>query len=139
MLFQNTVVLAMCTYSTLGFQITVSVCFHCFTDVAAPCILHTPVVTATSVMVVWDHTDKGSCYSHLTFSYNITWYIVFPYAGMVWSAVTEPGATAYNITNLRHSTDYQIQSVGFSSDGPTVYTEEATRRFTTNGACTCYR
>ena len=122
----------------LCFQLTVSVCFHCFTDEAAPCIIHAPVVTATTIMVIWDHTDKGTCYSHLTFSYNITWYTVSPHGEMVRSAMTEPGATTYNITNLRHSTDYLIQIVGFSSDSPRVYTEKATRRFITNGACTCY-
>ena len=50
--------------------------YHNFADTAMPPTLTDPVVIGTNVRISWDHTNKGPCFSNLTFSYNITWYPV---------------------------------------------------------------
>ena len=86
-----------------------------------------------SKILEWDHTDRGPCFTNLTFSYNITWYPVVggvPQKGEGQSAVTEPGATEYTITNLMNGTDYQVELFGFTSSAPVLYSEVATVRIT---------
>ena len=82
---------------------------------------------------MWNHTNKGPCFTNLTFSYNITWYPVVdgvPLRGEGQSGVTGPGATEYTITNLMNGADYQVELFGFTSSDPVVYSEVATVNFT---------
>ena len=88
-----------------------------------------------TVTLMWNHTDKGPCFTNLTFSYNITWYPVVggvPLRGEGQSGVTGPGATAYTITNLMNGPDYQVELVGFTSSDPVVYSEVATVNITSD-------
>ena len=62
---------------------------------AAPPILGDPVVDGSDIKLSWHHADKGTCYSHLTFSYNITWY---PVNVQRETATTDVAATKYVIT-----------------------------------------
>ena len=62
---------------------------------AAPPLLGDPVVDDSDIRLSWDHTDKAPCYSHLTFSYNITWY---PVNVQRETATTDVAATEYVIT-----------------------------------------
>ena len=62
---------------------------------AAPPILGDPVVNGSDIRLSWGHTDKPPCYSHLTFSYNITWY---PVNVQGETAATDVAATEYVIT-----------------------------------------
>ena len=116
-----------------------SPCSIC-SDTAAPPTFTDPLVNGTSVTVSWDHTDKGPCFNHLTFSYNITWYPVVggvPQKEEGQSSVTGPGATVYIITNLMNDTDYRVELVGFTSIHPPVFSIVATVGFTTKGVCMC--
>ena len=91
--------------------------YHNFADTAMPPTLTDPVVIGTNIRILWDHTDKGPCFSNLIFSYNITWY---PGVGGVplWRevqwGVTKPDATEYIITNLLSNTNYRVELVGFT-------------------------
>ena len=101
-------------------------------DEAEPPIFANPIVNGTRARVTWDHTDKGSCFSNLTFSYNITWNPVEKPQGKQ-SDVTEPGATEYNITNLERKTDYRVELEGFTDSDPSVYSKMAIVNFTIEG------
>ena len=114
-------------------------CSTC-TDTAAPPILTDLVVSGTNVTVSWDHTNKGPCFNHLTFSYNITWYPVVgwvPQRGEGQSVMTGPGATEYIITNLMKDTDYQVELFGYTPSHPPVFSIVATVNFTTKGVYVC--
>ena len=114
-----------------------SLCPTC-TDTAAPPTFTDPLVNGTSVTVSWDHTDKGPCFNHLTFSYNITWYPVVggvPQKREGQSGVTGPGATEYSITNLMSDTSYQAELFGFTPSHSPVFSSVATVGFTTKGVC----
>ena len=90
---------------------------------------------------MWDHTDRGPCFNHLTFSYNVTWYPVVgrvPKRGERQSVVTGPGATVYILTNLMKDTDYRVEFFRFTPCEPVVYSEVATVDFTTTGVCILY-
>ena len=122
------------------------VCVHCVlcpcstcTDTAAPPTFTDTVVIGTGVTVSWDHTDKGPCFNHLTFSYNITWYPVVggvPQRGEGQSGVTGTGATEYIITNLMGDTNYRAELVGFTASDPIVRSEVATVDFRAKGVYT---
>ena len=123
-----------------------SSCFVCYfiIEVAKkPTLLGSPTdgrhwITA---IVMWDHTDRGPCFNHLTFSHNITWYPVVggvPQRGEGQSGVTGPGATVYIITNLMNDTDYHVELFGFTPSEPVVYSEVTTVDFTTTGVCILY-
>ena len=101
-------------------------------DEAEPPIFADPSVNSTSVRVTWNHTNKGPCFSNLTFSYNITWYPVEKPQGKQRN-VTKPGATEYNITNLESKTDYRVELVGFTDSEPPVYSKMAMVDFKTEG------
>ena len=112
-----------------------SLCPTCTDTAAAPTFTDT-VVSGTSVTVSWDHTNKGPCFNHLIFFYNITWYPLVdgvPQKGEEQSNVTGPGTTEYIITDLMKDTDYQVELVGFTSRDPIVRSEVATVDFTTEG------
>ena len=86
-------------------------------------------LTAT---LMWNHTDKGPCFTNITFSYNVTWYPVVcgvPLRG-----------EGYTITNLMNGTDYQVELFGFTSSNPVVYSEVATVLviFTAEGVYMCH-
>ena len=107
-------------------------------DTAAPPTFTDPVVVGSSVQLLWDHTDRGPCFNHLTFSYNITWYPVVggvPQRGEEQSGMTGPGATEYIITNLMKDTDYQVELFGYTPSHPPVFSIVATVNFTTGGVC----
>ena len=109
-------------------------------DTAAPPTFSDPVVVGSSVQLLWDHTDKGPCFNHLTFSYNITWYPVVggvPQRGAGQSVMTGPGAAVYIITDLMNNTDYQVELFGFTPIYPPAFSSVATVDFTTKGVCTC--
>ena len=122
-----------------------AVYFHCVlcpcstcTDTAAPPTFSDPLMNGTSVTVSWNHTDKGPCFNHLTFSYNITWYPVVdgvPQKGEGQSGVTGPGATEYIITNLMNNGNYQVELFGFTPSHPPVFSIVATVGFKTKGVC----
>ena len=123
-----------CTrYSVFSF--CVSPCSTC-TDTAAPPTFSDLVVNGTNVTVSWDHSNKGPCFNHLTFSYNITWYPLVdgvPQKGEEQSGVTGPGTTEYIITNLMSDTDYRAELVGVTLSDPIVHSEVATVNFRTKG------
>ena len=107
-------------------------------DTAEPPTFTDPVVIGTSVTVSWDHTNRGPCFNHLTFSYNITWYPVVggvPQKGEGQSVMTGPGTTEYIITNLMKDTDYQVELFGFTPCHVPVFSSVATVNFTTKGVC----
>ena len=86
--------------------------------------------------------DKGPCFNHLTFSYNITWYPVHvvggvPQKGEGQSRVTGPDATEYIITNLMRDTDYQVELLGFTPGDHPMFSIVATVNFTTKGVYVC--
>ena len=88
---------------------------------AAPPLLGDPVVDGSDIRLSWDHTDKGPCYSHLIFSYNITWY---PMNVQKETATTDVAATEHVITvNSRYQ--FQVMVLGFSASRPHVYTSPA--------------
>ena len=130
-------------YEQTGPDTVYSFCFSpcsTWTDTAEPPILADPEVNGTNVTVSWNHTNKGPCFNHLTFSYNITWYPVVggvPQRGEEQSGMTGPGATEYIITNLMKDTDYQVELVGFALSDPPVFSKVATVNFTTKGVCMC--
>ena len=114
-----------------------SLCPTC-TDTAEPPILADPKVNGTSVKLSWNHSNKGSRFNHLTFSYNITWYPVVggvPQGREELSGMTGPGATVYIITNLMNDTYYQVELFGFTPSHPPVFSIEATVNFATIGMC----
>ena len=116
------------------YSLCFSPCSTC-TDTAAPPTFSDLVVNGTNVTVSWNHTNKGPCFNHLTFSYNITWYPVgrVPQRGEGQSVLTGPGATEYILTNLMSDTDYQVELFGFTPSEPVMYSEVATVDFTTEG------
>ena len=116
--------------------------YHNFADTAMPPTLTDLMVMGTNVRISWDHTDKGPCFSNLTFSYNITWYPVVggvPQRREGQRGVTKPGATEYIITNLLSNTDYRVELVGFTPSDLAmqqyVHSEVAMVNFTTEGVC----
>ena len=112
------------------------VLLNCLDTAALPTFTD-PVVMGTNVRISWNHTDKGPCFSNLTFFYNITWYPVVggvPQRRSGW-AVIRPGATEYIITNLTNNTDYRVELVGLAGSDPVVHSEMATMNFTTKGVC----
>ena len=114
-------------------------------ETAMPPVVGSPVLVGNAVLMQWNHTNKGPCYSDLTFSYNITWY---PVGGGTGQMDTVETATAcsnsedvntiqYIITNLLPSTRYQLKIVGFTSTRPQVHSEPVTVGLATQGK-TCY-
>ena len=118
-------------------------CTHCVlcpcstcTDTAAPPTFTDTVVVGTIVTILWDHANKGPCFNHLTFYYNIIWYPVVggvSQRGEEQSVLTGPNATEYIITNLMNDTDYRVELEGVTSSGLVVHSEVATVDFTTVG------
>ena len=97
------------------------------------------MVIGTIVTVSWDHTDRGPCFNHLTFSYNITWYPVVggvPQRREGQNGVTGPGSSEYTITNLMNDTAYRAELFGLTSCHPLVFSFVATVDFTSKGVCT---
>ena len=123
--------------ATISWTLPCSV-FHLFTNTETakqPIFQGSPHFGANrmTVTLMWNHTDKGPCFTNFTFSYNITLYPVVggvPLRGEGQSVVTGPGATEYTITNLMIGTDYQAELVGFTSSDPVVYSEVATVNIT---------
>ena len=116
-------------------MVSLRVLLNCLDTAALPTFTDL-IVNGTNVRISWDHTNKGPCFSNLTFSYNITWYPVVggvPQRGEGQRDVTGPGATEYIIANLMNNTDYRVELVGLA--GPVVHSEMATMNFTTKGVC----
>ena len=122
-----------------GVFIVFSLCPTC-SDTAAPPTFTDPLVNGTSAIVSWDHTDKGPCFNHLTFYYNITWYPVVggvPQRREGQSGMTGPDATEYIITNLMNDANYHVELVGFTPGDRPVFSIVATVDFTTKGVYSC--
>ena len=129
-----------CGYMNELVLMEISVYCSSSSDTAALPTFTDPVVIDTNVTVSWDHTNKGPCFNHLTFFYNITWYPVVggvPQRGEGQSGVTGPGATEYIITDLMSDTDYRVELFGFTPSHPPVFSIVATVNFATRGVCTC--
>ena len=119
--------------------------FTSLVESATPPLVDSPVLVGNLVLLQWDHTSKGPCFNHLTFSYNITWYQVGNGTGQVDAAKSavisnsENSIHQYIITNLFPNTSYQVEIVGFTSTSPRVYSEPVTVEVTTQGkTCIIY-
>ena len=116
-------------------------CFTSPVESATPPLVNSPVLVGNLVLLQWDHTSKGPCFNHLTFSYNITWYPVGNGTGQMDAAKSAVISNSENIihdhqyiiTNLLPNIQYQTEIVAFTSTSPRVYSEPVTVEFTTQG------
>lgn len=96
---------------------------------AVPPIFGTPVFDGNIIKLSWDHTDKGPCYNHLIFFYNITWY---PSDEQRESATSSVDATEHVIT-VSPKYQLQVMILGLSASHPPVYTSPVGMRIETKG------
>ena len=96
---------------------------------AVPPIFGNPVLDGNIIKLSWDHTDKGPCYNHLAFFYNITWY---PADEQRESATSSVDATEYVIT-VSPKYQFQVMILGLLASHPPVYTSPVDMRIETKG------
>ena len=115
-------------------------CAQYHADRALPAVVRRLLIISTTAILMWDHTNKGPCFNHLTFSYNITWYPVVggvPQRGEGQRVTTGINETQLLIPDLMYSTRYKVEILGISSTPPQLGSEPTTANFTTNGVCVC--